>query len=961
MRWPWRNDATPTRLPFARNPGHASARRQIIWLTGLLLILSGGGLLATLVLLRGEAIHTGETLNESIVQVIEEQTSRTLQATDQRLQLAAVRLEALDAASDLNEESARAMLVEQLQGLPFMRALWVVDINGDIIFNSDAGLAGLKALDREYFQVYKQKPATGFHVGVPVRSRVSGRWLISASRPVLNAKGEITSIIVTAIEPPFFEKMWRQIDLGSDSAVALFRRDGTLMMRSPVDDSAMGKNYSSTNLFRQYLPKSPQGTNPTKSAFDAKMRAVSYRLLSTYPDLVLSVGRSYETVLEPWRRFAVLSSLIWLAAAIVIVLLAAMLHRQLLQRERTDLDFRRLAQAMPQIVFMTDANGKLTFVSDQWEQATGDTIESALASGWLAWLHPDDKLAAIESLRRTLETGESVPSEHRLRTRDGSYRWQLSRAVANRDSAGRIVSWYGTSTDIDDLKQTENALKAQTEMVRMAGRLSRLGGWSLDVPTMEVTWSDEVMDILGLPVATQPFESAVTVCAPESLELAGRVIQEGIAEGKSFDVELQMITTQGEHLWVHSVGNPVRDETGAVICIQGALQDVTTRVKAEQEVRAHLQTLQRAAEAAQAITQQRTLDQMVQQVVERARTVIGAHQAEIVLALDGGSRQMKAQSLSPGHGSRRAIARGGLAVPLTSRGGENIGFLRLYDKDVGEFNRYDEYVATELAQLASIAIENVSLLSQVTELNSGLEGKIAERTAELRTSNAELEAFSYSVSHDLRSPLSTVNGFSRLLLKELDGHHGPKVRHYMDRILAGVNQMGHLIDGLLSLAHVSRVELKRDTADLSAMATEILERLQANEPGRHVAWSVEPGLLAHADSRLIRSVLENLLGNAWKFSARKDFAEIHVGFSGQSGAYFVRDNGAGFDMAYADKLFGTFQRLHEASEYPGTGVGLATVARVVSRHGGRIWAHSVPGDGATFYFTLPLARAVEGN
>jgi PAS domain S-box-containing protein len=226
----------------------------------------------------------------------------------------------------------------------------------------------------------------------------------------------------------------------------------------------------------------------------------------------------------------------------------------------------------------------------------------------------------------------------------------------------------------------------------------------------------------------------------------------------------------------------------------------------------------------------------------------------------------------------------------------------------------------------------------------------------LRISNEELEAFSYSVSHDLRSPLNTIDGFSRLLSKQIDGEASEKARHYLSRIHAGVAQMGQLIEDLLSLAQVSRAQLRQEPIDLGAMASEVLENLRAATPERTVHIAVESGLNAVGDARLVRVVLENLIGNAWKFSSHREAAAITVGCvpgTASAPVFFVRDNGAGFDMAYADKLFRAFQRLHTAAEFPGTGIGLATVNRVIGRHGGRLWAESAPDQGATFFFTLP--------
>ena len=228
--------------------------------------------------------------------------------------------------------------------------------------------------------------------------------------------------------------------------------------------------------------------------------------------------------------------------------------------------------------------------------------------------------------------------------------------------------------------------------------------------------------------------------------------------------------------------------------------------------------------------------------------------------------------------------------------------------------------------------------------------------AALRLSNQELEAFSYSVSHDLRSPLNSIDGFSRLLARQLSGDAGVKADHYIMRIRAGVAQMGQLIEDLLSLSQVTRATLHAGPVDLSLMALGLLDELKSRQPERRVDITVEKGLLAHGDERLIRVAMENLLANAWKFTSQMERAEISIGRQFDSAGltvFFVKDNGAGFNMAYSDKLFNPFQRLHTASEFSGTGVGLATVSRVINRHGGRIWGESELAHGATFYFTLP--------
>ncbi|MEO5672791.1 MAG: ATP-binding protein [Ramlibacter sp.] len=330
-------------------------------------------------------------------------------------------------------------------------------------------------------------------------------------------------------------------------------------------------------------------------------------------------------------------------------------------------------------------------------------------------------------------------------------------------------------------------------------------------------------------------DSIYALFLPESRDRTVFAVQECIANGTPFDVEVQMVTATGRPVWVRSIGQAVREADGQVVRIQGAQQDIT---------------------------------------------------------------------------------------------------------------------------------QHVRLVAEVQELNFGLEEKIAARTAELtaneaalRLANQQLESFSYSVSHDLQSPLQRVAAFAKLLDHELRSAPESKAGHYLARIQANVEQMTQLIDGLLALAHVSQIELIRGSVNLSALASEVLESLRSGDSTRDLHWHVEPGLSANADVRLMRSVMENLLGNAWKFTSHRPEAQITFGATEKADEYFVRDNGAGFDMAYAGKLFGTFQRLHGLDEFPGTGIGLATVARAVGRHGGRVRAEAAAGQGATFYFTIPPVPA----
>ncbi|MCE3270011.1 MAG: multi-sensor signal transduction histidine kinase [Ramlibacter sp.] len=792
-----------------------------------------GALLAYAVLsMRETTLRSGEELTDSLSLVIADQTARTLQSGDQALRLAAARLEASRRAGALDAAAGAAILREESRHAPFIRDLWVTDVQGRVLVASRPQHVGRMAAGLPSPGAWSASTPLDLHVGT-VQRDADGQWQLPLVRAVREG-GAVRELLVAAVDPRYFEQVWRGIDLGATGAVVLYRRDGRLMVRSPGNEAAMGQDFSQLALFREYLPRAPEGNFTRESTVDGVRRVVAYRRLQGFPDLLVAVSRGYDELLGPWRNFVLLTALVWAVAVIAALVLTLQLRRHARRSHETQQRFWQLAQAMPQIVFTSDQQGRLEFVNQRWTEVTGFPREQALGSGWRHAVHPDDLPVVGERQAQMLKDGHEVQVEFRLRYADGSYRWQLLRAVPVPNQHGRPSSWFGTATDIDTLKQAQETLARQAEQLGIASRLTRMGNWRADLQTQRVALSEEVCAVLDLPPDAEPtLQQLFGMIVPQSVAAATELMARCVEHGESFDMELEMVTAAGRRVWVRSVGEPIRDAAGRVVAIQGAQQDITLRMLMMEEIR---------------------------------------------------------------------------------------------------------------------------------RLNASLEERIAERTAQLsaneaalRLANTQLEAFSYSVSHDLQSPLQRVGSFARLLQQELPAAPDSRAQHYLERILANADTMAQLIEGLLALAHVSELEIIRATVNLSEMATEILSRLQAEQAHRHVEWQVQPGLAVTADVRLMRSVLENLIGNAWKFTSGKADASIVVGASAGRGEYFVRDNGAGFDMNYVDRLFGTFQRLHGEDEFPGTGIGLATVARAISRQGGRVWARSGPGEGATFFFTLPPA------
>jgi light-regulated signal transduction histidine kinase (bacteriophytochrome) len=276
----------------------------------------------------------------------------------------------------------------------------------------------------------------------------------------------------------------------------------------------------------------------------------------------------------------------------------------------------------------------------------------------------------------------------------------------------------------------------------------------------------------------------------------------------------------------------------------------------------------------------------------------------------------------------------------------------IYRKD--DWHSYEARMVRGSKDVVLMIVRDITEQKQAEAALIKEKEEVEKKTHQLQVYVNELEAFSYSVSHDLRAPLRSIDGFSQVLLEDYSDKLDDEGKDYLGRVRSASQHMAELIDDLLNLARVTRCEMRSTSINLSALAQTITAEFQQKEPERDVQFSIEPDMVVTGDPNLLKVALENLLGNAWKFSRGREHARIEIGYARNNGhsAYFIRDNGVGFNMAYADKLFGPFQRLHSDKEFEGTGIGLATVQRIIHRHGGTIWAEAALDKGATFYFWL---------
>jgi PAS domain S-box-containing protein len=523
------------------------------------------------------------------------------------------------------------------------------------------------------------------------------------------------------------------------------------------------------------------------------------------------------------------------------------------------------------------------------------------------------------------------------------------------DASGKPLAFLAIN-DITERKQSEEALRKTSERLRLAQQVARVGTFEWNIQTGENQWTPEIEAMYGLPPGgfagtQQTWENLVH---PEDRAEAARRVSLAMESG-NFEDEWRAIWPDGTVRWLAGRASVFKDDSGKPLRLVGVNIDITERKQAEEELRrSQAQLAGVIGSAMDAIISVDGKQQVVLFNAAAERMFRCPANEAIGQTLD---RFIPERFRSTHHGHIQAFGR--TKVTRRSMGALSPIFGLRTDGEEFPIEASISQLELEGQKLFTVILRDITerrrAEEEVSRLNENLERRVADRTAQLQAANKELEAFSYSVSHDLRAPLRAIDGFSVALLEDCADKLDEEGKGYLEQVRGASQEMAQLIDALLHLARVTRSEMRQETISLSQLAQAVVSELRKRGPEREIAIHIQEGLTAQGDKRLLQVLLNNLLGNAWKFTSKLEHPEIMFGQQQKDAetSYFVRDNGAGFDMAYANKLFGAFQRLHGASEFEGTGIGLATVQRIVHRHGGRVWAEGAVDRGATFYFTLP--------
>jgi len=676
---------------------------------------------------------------------------------------------------------------------------------------------------------------------------------------------------------------------------------------------------------------------------------------------------------------------------------ASIIARDIAQRKQAE---RARAQQAALLDLANDAILVREFETDTilfWNQGAehlygiaGEEAMGKISHDVLRTIHP----VPVQQLKQALlETGRW--EGELIHTTQHGRRIVVDSRWAVQTEGDRPLSILEINTDATERKSAEDALRSSEERFRAIFEQAAVGMAIVGLDDRYLLVNQRLCTMTGYSgeeLLTKTFHDITHPDDHTPDQAYGLQIRAGDIDRSSR--EKRYIRKDGSILWIALTVSMVRDASGQPSYFIAVMEDSTERKRAEESLQVEAQRLATVVATQQDIVHELDVDAIAQRVVDRMRELTGADGAGIGF-IDGEDLVYRAATGLLPRGFRMprddgltgiclrtgqavlvpdvsadprvhrqlaaALSVGSAILVPLPHGDRQAGVLLVNAARPGAFRAVDMQTLQLLAGQVGAVMSRAAafqaqqhLLIERAERNRVLEREVAQRTAQLQTSNQELEAFAYSVSHDLRAPLRAIDGFSKVLQDRYGGALDVAARGYLERVRAASQKMSRLIDDLLQISRVTRQEMRISQVDLTALAASIATGLHESDPARAVEWVIEERLTARCDEVLLRVALENLLANAWKFTSKNQTARIEVGATHNNGTtiYHVRDDGAGFDMKYAGKMFAAFQRLHAASEFEGTGVGLATVQRIIHRHGGDIQAEGRPGEGATFCFTL---------
>jgi len=917
-------------------------------------------------------------LVETLSRSVRDQIGTEISALDSTLRIASLlaRQEGMDKAA-----SYATRIVAARTGAPAV--FFLLDPEGREVWKSRSFSVDTLAI-AEHLAAARNYSGTP-HISAARHHPVSGIWGIYLSLPVLDFNGELTGLAVAVLDAARFIQVYNSMNLGLGGVLRVVHADGTAIVRVVEGDLSAGSRVEAAVLSEfPALPGERCGFLDAIDQADKVERISSYCNIEGYA-LLAGVGASNATALasvaaDIQRRRLIVIVLILILAGGAVFLRVLLTRQQRTQSElrRSELRFRAVFEQASVGIGIREVslNPRWISVNQKLCEILGYSREEMLKMTSLD-ITPTEDFAETNDYNDKIRRSElrSYSRQKRYLRKDGGIVWvDLSVAVVN-GTDGKPQYLVSVIHDISDAVASRELLKESEERYRQIFALTPLPMFLRGEESMKfVDANDACLRMYGY---TREEWLALTILDVQVLDERRRLEQEvtRLPAGRVERLQKKHMRKNGDTFDVEIFSYPTRLGTENVRLT--LVRDITDQLRAEQRLRDSERRIALALEASGGALFDWDVGSGEVYLSESWSVMLGGDSRETLTTFpelarllhpDDQEAQRKATvallktGSTPLHTEFRVRNLRGDWIWIESRGsvterGSDGRALRIRgtNVDIGARKQVEVALRERDALLRESEIE-------IRKLNAGLERRVERRTQALAAANRELESFSYSVSHDLRAPLRTIDGFSQIVLDE----YAPKLdatgRGYLERVREGSQHMAKLIDDLLELARVTRRELQIRACNLTAAVGEMVRELRNADPGRNVRLKIADEMQVIADPGLLRIVLDNLLRNAWKFTSRQAETHIEVGCSttGAEPVYFVRDNGVGFDMAYVGKLFGAFQRLHSDSEFQGTGIGLALVQRVIRRHVGEVWAEAEPGHGATFYFTFPQPVADPG-